>query len=59
MFFLDLTQTTQLQFLKLFSRKKSDQDEKVLFIKGNELTVTQVELISFFFFKDYIYFSIL
>ena len=38
-------------FFKLLSREKSIQDEKVRFIKGNELKLTQVELFLFFFFK--------
>ena len=35
-------------FKKSFSRKKSTQDEKVRFIKGYELKLTQVELIHSF-----------
>ena len=38
-----------MHFLKSFNREKSTQDEKVHFIKGNELKLTQVELSSFFF----------
>ena len=34
---------------KLFSLVKSTEDEKVLFIKGNKLKLTQVELLSFIF----------
>ena len=41
-----------MHFFKWFSRQKSTEDEKVRFIKGNELKVTQVELLSFFIFKS-------
>ena len=39
-------------FKRLFNREKSTQDEKVCFIKGNELKVTQIELFSFFIFEN-------
>ena len=35
--------------LKSFIQVKSTQEEKVHFIKGNELKLTQVQLLSFFF----------
>ena len=35
---------------KLFSRVKSTQDEKVCFIKGNGIKVTQVKLLSLYIF---------
>ena len=38
-------------FLKLFSREKSTQGKKVLFIKGNEI-ITEVELLSFLIFES-------
>ena len=37
--------------LKSYSREKSTQDENVRFIKGEELKLTQDELLSFFLFK--------
>ena len=40
-----------MHYFKSFSRVKSTQDEKARFIKGNELKLTQVELLSFLFFK--------
>ena len=51
------TQVTQewLHFLYSFSREKLTQDEKVYFTKGNELKITQVELLSFFIFKSIAY----
>ena len=50
----EFTQKTHgwVYFLKSFSREKSTQDEKVCLIKGNELKVTQVELLSSFIFKS-------
>ena len=36
----------------LKSRVKSTQDEKVRFMKGKQLKVTQVEFILFFIFKS-------
>ena len=36
---------------KSFSQTKSIKGEKALFIKGNELKLTQVELFSFFFLR--------
>ena len=39
-------------FFNSLSREKSTQDEKVHFIKGNKLKLTQVELLSFFIFKS-------
>ena len=38
-------------FFKSLSREISIQDEKERFIKGDELKVTQAELLSFFIFK--------
>ena len=35
-----------------FNRVKSTQDEKVSFIKGNDLKFTHVDLFSFFIFKS-------
>ena len=32
-----------------FSGEKSTQDERVHFIKGNEIKLTQIELLSFLF----------
>ena len=37
---------------KSFVREKSTQDEKMCFIKGNELKLTQVRLLSFFIIKS-------
>ena len=50
---IKFTQTTHIceHHFKSFSRVKSTQDEKVRLIKGNELKLTQDELLSFFFFK--------
>ena len=47
----NFTQITQIgvHHFKSFSRVKSIQDEIVCFIKRNELKLTQVELLSFFF----------
>ena len=39
-----------MHHFKLFNQVKSTQDEKGRFIKGNELKLTQAELLSFFFF---------
>ena len=36
----------------MFSQEKLTQDEKVRFVKGDDLKVTQVELLSFFIFKS-------
>ena len=41
-----------MHFSKMLSQEKSSQDEKVSFIKGNELKLTQFELLSFFIFKN-------
>ena len=41
-----------MHFLKSFNREKSTQEEKVRFMKGNELKLNQVELLSFFNFKS-------
>ena len=46
--FAQITQV-RVYFFKSFSREKSTQDERVRFIKGNQLKVTQVKLLSFFF----------
>ena len=45
------TQITHIRVhhFETFSLVKSTQDEKVIFKKGNELNLTQVELLSFFF----------
>ena len=42
-------------FLKSLTQEKLIQEMKVRFIKGNELKLTQVELLSFFIFKSVIY----
>ena len=39
-----------MHHFKSFSRVKSTQDQKVHFIKGNELKLTRVELLLFFLF---------
>ena len=39
-------------FFNIAYRGKSTQDEKVRFIKGNESKLIQVELLSFFIFKN-------
>ena len=44
-----------MQYFKSFSREKSTQDEKGCLIKGNDLKVAQVELLSFFIFKGLIF----
>ena len=51
---LEFTQKTEVSvnFLKSLSREKSTQDVKMCFINGNELKLTQVELILFFIFKS-------
>ena len=41
-----------VHFKKLFSRVKSTSEEKMEFIKGNELKLTQTELLSSFIFKS-------
>ena len=41
-----------MHHFKYFSRVKSTQDKKVRFIRGNELKLTQVDLLSFFIFKN-------
>ena len=41
-----------MHFLKWLSREKTTQDQKVHFIKGNELSLTQVNLHSFIIFKN-------
>ena len=41
-----------MHFFKPFRPEKSIQSEKVRFIKGNELRLTQVELFSVFIFKS-------
>ena len=41
-----------MHLFKSFSRVKPTQDNKVRFIKGIELNLTQVELFSFFIFKS-------
>ena len=46
-----------IHFFKCFNRKKSTQDEKVGFIKENELKLSQVELLSFFDFKSVFVFN--
>ena len=47
----EFTHITQVwvYYFKLFSRENSTQDQKVRFIKGNEIILTQFELHSFFF----------
>ena len=39
-------------YFKSFNGVQSTQDEKVRFIKGNELKLSEVELFSFLFFKS-------
>ena len=39
-----------MHFLKFFIREKSTQNEKVRFIKENDLKVSQIQLLSFFIF---------
>ena len=46
-----------MHHIKSFTRVKSTQNEKVCFIIANELKLTQVELLSFFF-KECIVFSL-
>ena len=41
-----------MHHIKSFTRVKSTQNEKVRFIKGNESKLTQVELLSFYFFLN-------
>ena len=41
-----------MHIFKSFNLEKSTQNEKVSFIKENELNVTQVELLSFLIFKN-------
>ena len=47
------TQITQVwvNYFKLFTRVTSTQDEDTRFNKGNELKLTQVELLSFIIFN--------
>ena len=49
--YIALITQVSVHCFSLFSRVKSTQDETVSFIKGNELKLTQVELLSFLFFK--------
>ena len=42
---------TQMNCFKSFSEVKSTQEERVRFIKGNDLKETQIELLSFFVFE--------
>ena len=42
-------------FFLSISLEKSIKDEKVYFIKGNELKLTEFELLSFFYFKRIIF----
>ena len=39
-----------MHHFKLFIRIKTTQEEKMRFIKGNKLKLTEVELLPFFFF---------
>ena len=50
----EFTQITQIRVhpFNSFSRAKSTENEMVRFIQGNELRLTQVELLSFFYFKN-------
>ena len=41
-----------MHFLNSFCRKKSTEEEKVRFIKENDLNETQVGLLLFFIFKN-------
>ena len=54
---LEFIQINQVwvHYFKSFIREKSTQDKNVRFIKGNELKLTQVELLSFFFFSESTY----
>ena len=49
-----VTQITQVRvhYFKSFSRVKTTQDEKVRFIKGDEVKLTQDELLSFLFLRE-------
>ena len=51
----EFTHITQVwvYYFKLFSRENSTQDQKVRFIKGNQLKITQVELLSSFILRVY------
>ena len=51
--FIQITQISA-HYFKLFNRVQSTQDEKARFIKGNELKLTQVELFSFLFLREYL-----
>ena len=46
----EFTQITQVRvhFFKSFNQEKSNQDEKIHFIKGNELKLTRVNFILYF-----------
>ena len=50
----DFTHVTEVlsALFKTISREKSTQDAKMSFFLGNELKLTQVELLSFFYFKN-------
>ena len=50
---LEFTQSTQVlaYIFKLLSQEKSTHEEKVRFIKRNELKVTQFEILPIFIFK--------
>ena len=51
---IEFTQITQVrvQFFKSLIREKSTLDEKMRFIKGNELKLNHTKLLSFFIFKS-------
>ena len=49
--FIQITQIG-VHYFKSFSRVKSTEDEKVHFFWGKELKLTQIELFSFFHFKN-------
>ena len=44
-----------MHYFKLLSREKLTQDEMVYFIKGNELKLIRVELMSFCTFENVIF----
>ena len=55
--FIQITQVS-VHYLKSFGRVKSTQDEKMRFIKRNELKLTQVESLSFFFLMKHVFIQI-
>ena len=49
--FIQITQVS-VHYFKSFNGVISTQNGKVLFIKGNDLKLIEVEVLSFFFFKE-------